>query len=126
MFGTKEDDGPPFAYTIGNALKNLPELLVIGTSDAGFLNDLSQMMIEAGMPFADGHLVRIGGARLPVKLIRADPVAQDEYTIQAGEFRGHDDYAVMQVLIPDREGRYPGDAGCQEPWSRFPVLHAEG
>jgi len=30
-----EVDSPPFAYTIGNALKGLPELLMIGTRIGG-------------------------------------------------------------------------------------------
>jgi hypothetical protein len=35
----------------------LPELLVIGVARAGFLNDLSKMMIAAGAPFEDGQIV---------------------------------------------------------------------
>ena len=124
VFGTKDDDGPSFAYTVGNHIKDLPELLIVGTHDGSCLNDLSQMMIENGRPFLDGEIVRIGGARLPVKVIRAGRAAHSDYTIQAGEYHGHDDYAVMQVLIPDKEGRYAGDAGCQEPYSGFPVLRA--
>jgi hypothetical protein len=42
VFCTEGDDGAPFAYAIGNDFKGLPELLVIGTSRGGFLNDLSR------------------------------------------------------------------------------------
>ena len=92
--------------------------------DAGFLNDLSEMMIAAGEPFEDGQLVRIENVRTPVKLVRASHVAKDEYTIQVGEYFGGGDYEVMQVLIPDREGKYPGEAGCKPPFSEIPVLRA--
>ena len=51
-----------FAYTIGNQTVGLPELLlVIGTRDAGFLNDLSQQMIERGGAFTDGEVFLIPG-----------------------------------------------------------------
>jgi hypothetical protein len=66
-----EDDPPdamPFAYTIGNHEKRLPELLTIGTPDAGFLNPLSEVMIARGKPFADGEIVSIDG-KFPVKII---------------------------------------------------------
>jgi Domain of unknown function (DUF4262) len=125
VFPCQEDDDWPFAYTIGNHLKDLPELLVIGTSNAAFLNDLSQMMIDAGKPFLDGQLVRINVARLPVKVVRANSAAQADFTIQAGQFFGHEDYAVMQVLMPDRTGKFPGEEDCQEPFSLFPVLRLD-
>jgi Domain of unknown function (DUF4262) len=119
------DDDLPFAYTIGNHLKKLPELLVIGTCRAAFLNDLSELMIRTGKPFLDGQLVRINAARPPVKLIRANDIARTDYTVQAGQYLGHENYAVMQVLIPDRNGRFPGENGCQEPFSLLPVLRLD-
>jgi Domain of unknown function (DUF4262) len=125
VFTTDEDDGFPFAYTVGNHIRKLPELLVIGTSRAPFLNDLSQMMIDIGRPFLNGQLVRIGIARLMVKLVRASDAAREEYTVQAGEYFGHQNYEVMQVVLPDRTGKFPDEPGCQPPWSTFPVLHAD-
>ena len=122
VFPCEGDDGLPFAYTIGNDLKGLPELLVIGTSDGGFLDDLSRLMIAAGHTFEDGQTFQMAGARVPVKLIRANFSATADYTIQAGVFFGHHDYAVMQVLLPDRVGRFPGEPGCQQPYESAPVL----
>jgi hypothetical protein len=119
----------PFAYTIGNSRgrfrgkpDELPELLVIGTTDAGFLNNLTQMMIEAEQAFADGQVVLIPGARLPVKVIRANDSARTEYTIQAAEHFGHNDFQVMQVLMPDLDGVFPDDANCKPPYNKVPVL----
>ena len=54
-----EVDSPPFAYTIGNALKGLPELLMIGTRMGGPLNDLSEKMLGRGRAFDDGEIVRL-------------------------------------------------------------------
>jgi hypothetical protein len=116
------EEGWPFSYTIGNCLHGLPELLAVGTLEGGFLNDLSQKMIDAGKPFENGELVYVGG-RLPVKAIRCNvAAAQADYTIQVGEYFGHQDYSVMQVLLPDRSGKFPGEDGCQPLWSECPVL----
>jgi hypothetical protein len=125
VFVADEDDGPPFSYTIGNHLKGLPELLVIGTPQGFFLNTLSHLMIAAGHGFEDGETVRMLGSKVPVKLIHASAAAREEYTIQAGEHFGHDEYEVMQVLIPDKQGRFPGDEDCEEPYASVPVLRVQ-
>jgi hypothetical protein len=111
-----------FAYTIGNQTVSLPELLVIGVLNGSFLNDLSQQMIDRGRAFTDGELVRLPGARLPMKAVVVGSKARDEYTIQAGQHFGTEDYAVLQILISDKEGRFPDEPGCQPPYSHIPVL----
>ena len=116
---------PPFIYTIGNHLHNLPELLVIGCpmSMGHVVNLLCDRMRTQGTPFDNGGLVDIGG-KVPLKIINAHPVVKDEYTIQAGQYFGTEDYAVQQILIPDLEGRYPGEAGCAKPYRLIPVFAA--
>lgn len=115
-----EDDSPSLAYTIGNWPK-LPELLIIGTPKGGVLNELSDIMIRQGRAFVDGEIVDLGG-KLPVKVIVADQRAKDDYTIQAGQYHKSEDYTVLQVLIPDKQGRFPDQPGCREPFAGFPVL----
>jgi hypothetical protein len=118
----------PFAYTIGNTSKDLPELLMIGYHDAGaigsVLGKLSDAMIEREHAFADGETVNLGG-KYPVKIIDANATAQDKYTIQAGRFYGHEDYDVQQVLVSDRRGRFPDDAQCDAHF-QVPVLARQG
>ena len=61
MTDQDKGEGPPFAYTIGNTEKDLPELLTIGisvrNSDVDHLNYLSKLMVERGKPFDDGEIV---------------------------------------------------------------------
>ena len=115
-----EENLLPFAYTIGNALKGLPELLIIGTIKGELLNDLSEKMLDRGDAFDDGELVSLGG-KFPVKIITADDGrAQRDFTIQAGQYLGREDYAVQQVLVCDRSGHYPDDPQCQAPYSLSP------
>jgi hypothetical protein len=124
IVGVCGDDGShPFAYTIGNYRQAmLPELLVIGVMRAGFLNDLSQQMIDAGQPFKDGQIVLLPGAEAPLKMIRANNTARTEYAVQAGVHFGHDNYSIMQVLLSDHDGKFPGETGCQPPYSDVRVL----
>jgi hypothetical protein len=119
-----DDDAPPFAYTVGNWLTHeLPELLVIGFIDNWMLNKLSEIMINRGGSFTDGEIVDLGGA-VPVMIINASKRAKADFTIQAGRFYGHERYAVQQVLIPDKRGRFPDDPTCEPPYSEMPMLRA--
>jgi hypothetical protein len=119
------DGDPAFAYTIGNRWwasygYDIAELLVIGIWRAGFLNDLSALMMKRERRFRSGELVDIGG-EYPLKIIDANPQAQQDYTIQASNFYGHDNYPVQQVLLPDTHGHFPDDPHCAERY-RMPVL----
>ena len=117
-----EADSPPFAYTIGNWLRGLPELLIIGTIKGALLNNLSQKLIERGAAFEEGELVNLGG-KFPVKIVTADQRAQRDYTIQAGQYHGTEDYPVQQVLACDRSGHFPDDPACQPPYSTLPMFN---
>jgi len=95
---------------------------MIGTTHGAPLNDLSQQLMERGIAFEEGELVNLGG-KFPVKIVTADQRAQRDYTIQAGQFLGTEDYVVQQALIPDRNGRFPDEPECQPPYSTIPVLN---
>jgi hypothetical protein len=110
-----------FAYTIGNMRRDLPELLIIGAfRDGWILNPLSEMMIERGQKFADGEMVDCG-CKFPFCLIDADETVKDSYTIQAGEHHRSQDYAVMQVVMPDRDGHFPWQPKCAAPFSLIAI-----
>lgn len=108
-----DKNGPGFAYTVGNANLGLPELLIIGNfvphTSAGILNQLGQQMRDAGVPLAGD--ISLGG-RFPVRIRQTRADVRSRYTIQAGRYLGHERYDVLQLLLCDRDGRYPGEAGC--------------
>ncbi|APH74873.1 DUF4262 domain-containing protein [Aquibium oceanicum] len=87
VFGDGSDPG--FIYTIGNADRGLPELLLIGDFPshiaAGLLNELGAKMREDGKPLATG-LVDIGWS-IPVKVRQAGPLARSRYTIRGDRAR---------------------------------------
>lgn len=111
IFG--DGDAPGFIYTIGNANHALPELLLIGDfspqSVAPILDVVGRRMRETGQfPLEELDV----GATYPVRTRLAGERAKSEYTLQVGEYLGHEEYAVVQLLLADPAGRYPGEQGC--------------
>lgn len=103
-----------FTYSIGNAINGLPELLLIGN----FPMQLAEMALNAvaehqrnnGKPLDEGFLDIEWS--FPFKIRKTSEAAKSGYTIQAGSYLGREDYDVLQVMICDKNGKYPGDEGC--------------
>lgn len=117
---------PAFSYTVGNVLRGLPELLVFGLhahDSAQLLNNWSRIMTERDRAFDDGELVRIieDARYFPVKAVRCSGAARD-FTLLVDNLNGAKPYDVMQMLVPDKLGRFPGDPACASPYADVPVL----
>lgn len=104
----------PFFYTIGNHEKGLPELLVIGKFSpdvmGAMLNHMCDQQRKLGKAFPEGSLDI--DWTYPVKMRTCGERAKQEYTIQAGRYYGTEDYAVMQVMLCDRNGQYQDGDNC--------------
>jgi hypothetical protein len=126
VFPTEDepDRNPPngwFQYSIGNTLKGYPELLVIGFHDNGWLiNMVSKRMIENKWTPPDGEKIDLGG-KYPILAVHASPLVKERFTIQAGEYLCRH-YDVIQLVVPDQRGRFPGEKGCAEPYSKVRVF----
>lgn len=110
---------PTFVYSIGNFYSGLPEFLLIGNVPmhlAGLtVNVASELQKANGRPFAEG-LVDIDFS-MPIKVRNCGPLAKSEFSIQAGQYFGTEDYPIMQILLPDKQGRYADDAGVEYPFN---------
>ena len=118
----------PFMYTIGNYHLGLPELLVVGTDKeviAGVLNRLGKLQRDRGKGLADEEIVSVGG-KFPVRVVDAGEIGRTKYATFVGIFYGTQGYAVRQVLLPDTQGRWPDQPGCDRPYCEQPVLSALG
>ncbi len=110
---------PPFAYTVGLfANFHHPELLIVGLPlDAmhTMLNTLGER-IKAGDVFTPTD--RIAGVikRFEV-VVRAvkKPKSLSEYVWYARRFYGRKRFSLMQVLWPDRDGKFPRTSTVQQP-----------
>jgi len=117
----------PFHYTVGRAGRGLPELLMIApiNPEAGMhmMNYLDKKM-PVTMP--NGSSVDLGGT-YPVLVIDVTDIetVQDQYTCIASTLYG-DAYRVQQIMLCDKEGRFPFDPACSRPYSTQPKLGSMG
>lgn len=114
---------PPFTYSVGNSLINLPELIVFGLrpEDATMLiNEWSRAMMLQRREFSDGDLVTLAGGKFATKAVHCRPDARDLYTRQATNYLRHSDYRLVQMLVPDLAGKLPPD--CAYPFNLQPIL----
>jgi hypothetical protein len=49
-------------------------------------------------------------------------LVRERYTLQVSRFLGSRDHRVTQLLVHDAHGRFSGEPGCAEPYSRVPRL----
>lgn len=123
-------DTRPFMYTTGHAERHgLPELIILGLAypSAGrLLNAIGDMMFTAadeGAAWTFPRDVDLGGA-FPARLqaVRNPAHVKDEFTCTCGRRLGHRDYRVVQVILCDKEGRFPGHPECAEPFASQVIL----
>jgi hypothetical protein len=129
VIGPSEAPGSqPFMYTIGNFHHGLPELLIVDTDKdmfASVLNRLGRMQRERRRAFADEELVSIGG-KFPLRIVDAGIVGRTKYATFVGIFYNTQNYEVRQVVLPDTQGRWPDQPGCDPPYARQPILSRIG
>lgn len=124
---SKDPTNETFVYTIGNALKGLPELLTVGLcDDHGILNALSEVMILLDRSFDDGDVYTFKETGMPVALVEAAESVKETFTRQATHLLGGaDKYRVMQVVLSDKAGLFPWQPGCAAPYSKVKVHRAK-
>ncbi len=105
VFCTDESDGWPFTYTVGRGLSGRRDLIVIGTSQADFLNrvaaELDEGTIELDVPFRPAG----GEYQMLVAGIDRDEQLDTEFMTRARAFCP--DYTAAIVIFEDDEHRWP-------------------
>lgn len=109
-----------FCYSVGNTVDGLPEFLLIGNLPPSFcasiINMVSAVQNKAGAALGEGDL-KLEDFPLPFRLRHCTDAAKGRYTVQAGEYFGRQDYKVIQIMLCDKQNRYPGDEGCEYPFN---------
>ncbi len=106
-------DHPPFAYSVGLWNNNLPELIIMGMDgrQSTMSINLVAAWMEAERIIPEHGSIHDSPFRLPTKFLR---VAEREIeqrmvkTKPAERELSQHPYA-LQIVWPDREGRFPGD-----------------
>ena len=112
---------PPFAYSVGQHAKGLPELIVFGIPPAFAAPLLYQMAAHLEAEHAAGRTVGPGnvdleGYQLPTALIEVPVEAARQYATVADEFsEGQATY--LQAVWPDRAGLFPWQPGFDTNYS---------
>lgn len=115
VFGTEDDPAIPFGYTVGLTLKDLPEVIIFGLSPAltqSTLNTVATRMIERGAHQA-GELIDyvFQGPYEPMAVDVDARYLEQEYLTVVGRLYGDRNPSALQLVIPDKEQRFPWDDG---------------
>jgi hypothetical protein len=115
------DASTPFSYTIGNHLEGYPELIMFGLHPRDammMLNIVSELPMLRHI--RNGELVSVGGT-FPMLALDCRESAKTRYAVQAERYLHHADFRLLQLVAPDRQGRFPGDPDC-DPAFVVPLL----
>jgi hypothetical protein len=115
-----DSDRTQFAYTIGLSRWRLPELLVTGVSPrraVRLLNNVGRMVV-AGDPLAPGKQITLPAGPL-VETVEVDQ--PDAHLKFAVAIFGHR-VTALQLVWPDRRGRWPWSADFDDGRGTQPVL----
>jgi hypothetical protein len=116
--GGADDDGPPFAYTVGLFGLHHPELLIFGVppgTAVDVLNDLGER-VRSGTTLLPGQLIAFD--TWPHRIIPEDVPNPGEIVFTANRYyRRPDEYSVpvLQLSYDDTAGRFPWDDGYAAP-----------
>lgn len=113
-----DDDGPPFAYTVGLFGMGHPELVIFGVDPEaalGILNDLGRR-VRAGDALLAGRLIDF--ERWRHRVVTEEVPNPGDIVFTANRFYQRPDEAsvpVLQVSYDDGGGRFPWEEGYDGP-----------
>lgn len=110
-------DNPPFAYTVGLAKEDHPEIIVFGPDPEiahGILMLMSMPVLAGKRTWHKGPSDRILGNGVPAMLLEVTD--SSEHLTVANRLYGDPDKApipALQVVFPDKAGRWPWQPGSK-------------
>lgn len=113
-----DDDGPPFAYTVGLFGMAHPELLIFGVDPetaSGVLNDLGRR-VRRGEALLPGMMIEFH--HWPHRVIPEVVPNPGDVVFSANSFYGRpDEYSVpvLQLSYDDANGHFPWEEGYEAP-----------
>lgn len=111
VFPTDDDQGAPFAYTVGLTAHGYPELIIAGLdpdTSRILLNDLARRVFDRAEHFTVGQ--RISDLLAGYDAVIVDgPATEALFPGTAFARYGKDNVTLQQVVWPDQHGRFPWD-----------------
>lgn len=121
----RERHRAPFAYTIGLAAHDCPELVITGLpydQAAGLLNDFAGRVLAGDVSLEPGELVPLPGGPAAEVVRVAEPAV---HLIVAAALNPPG-FAARQLVYADERGRWPWDSGFRGGRGGQPVLGGRG
>lgn len=115
VIGIPEDDeGPSYSFSVGMSYTlGVPELLIVGQKPEnaqGLINHVGELIRE-GRRFTAGERADGVLEGYQAVFVTVDPRHYREYLGYACWINRGLDFPVLQIVCPDREGRFPWDDG---------------
>ncbi|OJJ14267.1 hypothetical protein BKI52_43050 [marine bacterium AO1-C] len=108
---------PRFGYSIGLFKQfHHPEILLIGLdsdSTEAIINNAKNQIVE-GTRFIEGVNYPDFLIDLPVQFIEVQPAHFPDYMGYASWYNDYQDFPVLQMIWPDKDGNFPWDEGFNE------------
>ena len=110
--GEGQEPSPSFAYTVGLAAIGEPEIIVFGLSPETSHHILNSMALPLGeRAWQPGISHEVFGLDVPAYLlVVAD--SSEHLTVSNMLFGGADPIPALQLVYPDKNGRWPWEPGC--------------
>jgi hypothetical protein len=125
----RERRRPPYAYTVGLAAHDRPELVVTGLPydhAAELLNGFAERVIGDGAP-QPGEVVPLRrGDQVRSSLVEVVRVAEPGVHLGVAAALNGPVFAALQLVYADDRGRWPWDAGFRGGRGGEPVLGGRG
>jgi hypothetical protein len=118
----RERRRPPYAYTVGLAAHDRPELVVTGMPydrAVGLLNTVAGLVLRADAP-RPGEVLPLRGGTV-VEVVR---VAEPDVHLTVAAALNGPGLGALQVVYADERGRWPWNAGFRGGHGGQPVLGA--
>jgi hypothetical protein len=125
--GGDPDGSPPFAYTVGMAAMEEPELIIFGLDpevstsvlnamviDSGEDDDFRAKGVVTGKGWRPGPSGRVFGNDVPARLFAVTPENSATYLrISNALFAVTEPVPALQVVYPDKQRRWPWTDGSK-------------
>lgn len=124
VFPTEDDGSVSFAYTTGFQ-KTLaqPDVVMVGFDPQlahQILASLYDGLKERGLTISpEGGLLDQVVQRFPVKLVPVPAEMIPRFAYATVQFNGDEPTVMHQLLLPDTNGKFPGDLGVHPDYEHF-------
>lgn len=124
VFPVEGNEGMPFAYSSGfQQSRAQPDIVIVGFDHMlchALLAQLHSGMADGSMSIPEeGGLMQGVIRNFPVKFAPLAPATIAGFARTTTAINGAEPTMMQQMILPDQNGLFPGDPGCDERYARM-------